>query len=260
MKVALLLPGQIREARDTYPYIKGRILDRFDADVFISTWNPSQDIKNSLHADSNHLNDTLSIHTLASIYSPKLIMCDEFSSSGISKIIDKAWSFEEYGPQTGEINPASVFLMWYKIKQSFLLLEEYEKLSGEKYDYVIKGRMDVKIHNPIPLARNLNTICVPPGFDWKGGVNDVFAWGGRDAMEHYCNMYDVLEEYILSGVYFHPETLLRHHIGNSYFNLDRPKLNVSLRGKKVWEIESVGERIDKKNYRYIEPKGNFWTT
>jgi len=260
MKVALLLPGQIREARDTYPYIKGRILDRFKADVFISTWNPSSDIKNSLHADSKHLDDTLKIDTLASIYSPMSLMCDEFSSLGVSNIIEKAWSYEEYGPQTGEINPASVFLMWYKIKQSFLLLEEYENLSGERYDYIIKARMDVKIHNHIPLDPNLNTICIPPGFDWKGGVNDVFAWGGRDAMEHYCKMFDRLEDYILSGVYFHPETLLRHHIENSEFNLDRPLLKVSLRGKKVWTVETVGEKINKKNYRYIKPKGNFWST
>jgi len=260
MKVALLLPGQIREAKETFPYLKGRILDRFKPDVFISTWSPSETIKNSLHAETHHLTDTLSTDTLASLYSPVTIKMDKFESPGISRIIDKAWSFESYGPQTGEINPVSVFLMWYKIRQTFLLLEEYENLTGERYDYIIKGRMDIKIHNDIPLDPNLKTICIPPGFDWKGGVNDIFAWGGREAMEHYSKLYEMMEEYILSGVYFHPETLLKHHILNSEFNLSRPMVKVSLRGKRVWEIESTGERIDKKNYAYIQSKGNFWDT
>jgi hypothetical protein len=260
MKVALLLPGQIREASDTYPYIKGRIIDRFNSDVFISTWNPSDSINGSLHAETQHLTDTLSIDTLAKLYSTRSLKTDDFGSDGINSLIERAWSYEKFGPQTGEINPVSVFLMWYKIKQSFLLMEEYENLLGERYDYVIKGRMDIKIHNHIPLDPNLNTICIPPGYDWKGGVNDIFAWGGRDSMEHYCKMFDFMEEYILSGIYFHPETLLRHHIASSEYNLTRPLVKVSLRGKKVWETEVIGEEIFKKSYGYIESKGNFWST
>ena len=79
-------------------------------------------------------------------------------------------------------------------------------------------------------------------------------------MEHYSKLYEVMEEYILSGVYFHPETLLKHHILNSEFNLSRPSVKVSLRGKRVWKTESIGEEIDKKNYGYIQSKGNFWDT
>jgi len=260
MKVALLLPGQIRDADNTFPNIKKSILDKFDVDVFISTWNPSKEIKNSLHADTKDLEDRINIDALMRLYSPVQIRTDNFDSDGIQKIIDRSWSYESFGPQTGEISPVSVFLMWYKIKQSFMLMKDYEEILGERYDYVIKGRMDIQILNALELDKNPQKICVPPGFDWKGGVNDILAWGGRDAMEHYCKMFDYLDEYILSGIYFHPETLLRHHIESSEFILSRPFVKVMLRDKNVWETEVSDNEIDEKSFGYIESRGNIWDT
>ncbi len=260
MKVALLLSGQIREAKESFPSIKSEIIDRFNADVFISTWGQSDEIKKSLHADSWFLKDTLTIDETLEFFTPKMFILDQYESEGIQKIAEKARSYESFAPQTGEMNPISVFLMWYKIKQSFLLMSGYENIIGEKYDYVIKGRFDLKIHNQIVLDPNLNTICVPPGFDWKGGVNDVFAWGGRDSMEWYCSMFDNLDDYILSTGFFHPESLLRHHLLTSEYNLERPDLKVSLRGKNVWETEVKAEKFQKKSYRYINPRGNIWDT
>lgn len=260
MRVALLLPGQIRQAQEIFPYIKSRVIDKFNADVFISTWNPSKEIKNSLHAESWFLPDSMSINEVLESFLPKMFITNEYESSGIRHIIEKAYAYGRFAPSTGELNPASVFLMWYKIKQSFSIMKEYENLIGEKYDYVIKGRFDLKIHNDIILDANLNTICIPPGYDWKNGVNDVFAWGGRDAMEWYCSLFDHIEEHILTIGMLHSETILKQHLKISEFNLDRPNLKVSLRGNNVWEIEVLGEKFDKKSYRYIESKGNIWDT
>jgi hypothetical protein len=260
MRVALLLSGQVREAREVFPTIKSRIIDRFNTDVFISTWDRSEEIKNSLHADSRFLTDSLSLDETLENFVPKMFILDRYESEGIQKIAEKALSYDTFTTQTGEMNPISVFLMWYKIKQSFILMSAYEEIIGEKYDYVIKGRFDLYFHNDIVLDSNLNTICIPPGYDWKGGVNDIFAWGGRDAMEWYCSLYDYLEDYILSTGFFHPETLLRHHLVSSEYNLERPDLKVSLRGKNVWETEVKAEKFHKKSYRYINPKGNIWDT
>jgi hypothetical protein len=260
MRVALILPGQTREAREVYPSIKSKIIDPLNADVFISTWNPSSEIKKSLHAESWFLEDTFTIEETLEKFKPRLFISDNYESESIKTLREKALAYESFSPSTGEMNPVSVFLMWYKIKQGFNLVKQYEETLGERYDYVIKGRFDLRIHNELVLERNLDTICVPPGYDWKGGINDVFAWGGRDAMEWYCSMFDHLEEHILTTNFFHPETLLRHHLLISPYNLDRPLLKVSLRGKNVWETEVKGEKFDKKSYRYIESKGNIWDT
>ena len=260
MRVALLLPGQIREAKEVFPFIKGKIIDKFKADVFISTWAPSNKIKQSLHADSLHLMDSLTLNEALEAFKPKSFLTEDYESEGIANLIERAFSYDTLSPGTGEMNPASVFLMWYKVMQCFNLMCDYEKIVGEKYDYVIKGRFDIKLHNDLHLDPNLNTICVPPGYDWRGGVNDVFAWGGRDAMEWYSSMFMHLEEYILTMNFFHPETLLRRHLEFGPYNLDRPDLHVSLRGKNVWETEVLAEKFNKKSYRYIESKGNIWDT
>ena len=39
MKVALLLSGQMRNADEVFPKFKTNLLDRYDIDVFISTWD-----------------------------------------------------------------------------------------------------------------------------------------------------------------------------------------------------------------------------
>ncbi len=260
MRVALLLPGQIREAAEVYPYIKGRILDRYKPDVFISTWSPSNEIKNSLHEQSKNLKDSLQIEDVVRIFKPKIFSVDEYESEGINRIAEKALSYSHLGPQTGETNPVSIFLMWMKIKQTFVLMREYENRLGEKYDYVIKGRFDVKIHNDLEFDRNLNTISIPVGYDWKGGIGDLYAWGGRESMDWYCSLYDWMEEYILAGELFHSESLLRYHLDRSTYNIDRTDLMISLRGSRVWEKEPSGKNFDKKSYRYIESKGNIWNT
>lgn len=260
MRVALLLPGQVREAKDAFPFIKGRILERFNPDVFISTWTPSEEIRNSLHAESRNLTDSLSLEEVLRIFKPKLFAAEEFNSDAIQRVIEKASSYAHLGPQTGEMNPVSVFLMWMKIKKSFLLMKEYEEMIGERYDYVIKGRFDVKIHNDLTFNPNLNTISIPSGYDWRGGIGDLYAWGGRDSMEWYCSLYDLLEEYALSCQFLHSEFLLMHHLQISEYNVERTGLQISLRGINVWQTEALYPGFDKKSYRYIESKGNIWDT
>ena len=95
MRVALLLPGQIREAKDVFPFIKGKIIDKFKADVFISTWAPSNKIKQSLHADSSHLQDSLTLNDALEAFKPKSFLTEDYESEGIEKIIERASRFTE---------------------------------------------------------------------------------------------------------------------------------------------------------------------
>jgi hypothetical protein len=108
MRIALLLSGQAREAQEVFPYIQSRIIQPLDTDVFISTWNPSSEIKKSLHVESWFLNDTMSIEGILESFAPKMFMTDQFESEGIGLIIKKAFSYERFSPMTGEMNPASV--------------------------------------------------------------------------------------------------------------------------------------------------------
>ena len=246
MKTALLLSGQFREALLCFPSIKEKILDRFNPDVFISCWNPDGEFSWTTSRSTENLVDSLSINEIIQMYKPKSIKSEDFNSPIIEKVIEKAWNLDVYGPMTGETNPVSIFCMWYKIRSAFDLMEQYELSVGEDYDLVIKGRFDINLHDDLVIPENLENISIPPGFDWRGGINDILAYGGRKSMGHYCKMYEVIEPYIIyDGIFFHPETLLKHHLVNSEFGFIRPDLRVSLRNSNIWEREVIEENFKK---------------
>lgn len=246
MKTALLLSGHFRDIVFCYPSLKEQIIDVYNPDIFISSWNPGADFSHSLGASSQNINDSATVQDIISMLKPKSIKLEDFNSPVADSIKKKAWNLDVYGPMTGETNPVSIFCMWYKIQSSSLLMQEYEQKLGEKYDLVIKGRFDINLHDPVIVDENPNVISIPPGFDWRGGFNDIFAYGGREAMIHYCNMFDHIESYIVyESVFFHAETLLKHHLINSDFGVKRPEIRVTLRNKNIWEYEAIRENFKK---------------
>ena len=261
MRVALLLSGQFREGLECYPYIKSRILDKYSPDVFISSWNPSDGIRETVHPYTCSLRDSLSVGDAISLYKPKSILMEDFESETITKIRERSMIYEGYSPLNGEINPQSVFCMWYKINSSYHLMQKYERSVGRRYDYIIKGRFDIKVHNDLFFNFGKNMIAIPQGFDWRGGINDVIAYGARDAMGHYCSLYENLENYLTrDAIFFHPETLLRNHLLTSEYGVVRSDLQVSLRGIML-PTEQVRKGNDiKKSSGYIQSRGNFWDT
>ena len=250
MKVALLLSGHFRDASACFSSIKDRILLPYSPDVFISTWNPGDDSRMTSSIKNSGIQDTFSYDDILKHYSPKCMKSEDFNSPKMRKIIDKAWELDLYGPMNGEISPVSILSMWYKINSTLKLMVEFENACDFKYDFVIKGRFDIQIHDDLDLRKNKNVVNIPPGFDWREGFNDILAWGCRDSMIHYCSLGDKIENYVkMEGVFFHPETMLKYHLINSPYGVERPNVRVSLRDKNVWETESYPN--NKKKYEDI---------
>lgn len=239
MKVALLLSGHFRDARGSFPSINKRILQPYSPDVFISTWNPDDNSRMTSSIKNSGIEDTFSYDEILKNYLPRCMKSEDFNSPGMRKIIDKAWELDLYGPMNGEISPVSILSMWYKINSCLKLMEEFEQSCNFKYDFIIKGRFDIQIHDDLEIGEIKNVVNIPPGFDWREGFNDILAWGCRDSMVHYCSLHHKIEDYVKrDGVFFHPETMLKHHLVKSSFGVDRPNVRVSLRDKNVWETES----------------------
>lgn len=239
MRTALLISGHFRDAYSCFPSIKKQILDKGEVDVFISCWNPKGNFENYVPVPTRYLKDSFTFDQVIESYKPKSIKSEDFDSNKIQQIISKAWDLDIYGPMNGETNSASILCMWYKISSAFNLMEEYENSCFFKYDYIIKGRFDIRIQDDLQIGKNLGYVNIPPGFDWRGGYNDVLAWGSREAMSHYCSLFHKIEEYVKGhGVFFHPETMLKYHLDTSAYGVERPDVRVTLRDKNVWEIES----------------------
>ena len=124
MRTALLLSGHFRDIVFCYPSLKEQIIDVYNPDIFISSWNPGADFSHSLGASSQNINDSATVQDIISMLKPKSIKLEDFNSPVADLIKKKAWNLDVYGPMTGETNPVSIFCMWYKIQSSSWLLNK----------------------------------------------------------------------------------------------------------------------------------------
>lgn len=236
MKTALILSGKFRDFKDIYPTLKSNVIDMHSPDIFISTWSDNDSLKESFHAGTVNIEDSVTASEVIEILNPSGIVEDDYLSIQIQNIKETALGYSHLAPQTGEFNPISFFMMWYKIKTGYLLMEKHEKKTGKIYDKVIRARFDLKILDPLVFSDETNEVCIPIGYDWRGGINDTFAYGSRKSMEYYCNLFDYVQSYLKTGkILFHPETLLKHHMNDSGFFVKRDMIRTVLRGINVWE-------------------------
>lgn len=235
MKKALLISGNIRNLSEVYPSIKESILDIHNPDVFISSWIDTEKTRESLHEGTKNLEDSLSFDEVVELFKPKSFVLEDYSSDEIQKIKKTAISYSHLGPQTGEFNHISFFMMWYMIKRSLDLMINEESKNNIKYHHIFRTRFDLKIHDPLTLPPLQNEIVIPVGYDWRGGINDTFSYGYRDAMIYYCSLFDNIENYLSDGAYFHPESMLRFHLEKSKYKITRKMIKTSLRGINIWE-------------------------
>jgi hypothetical protein len=248
MRVALLLSGQLRNVLFSYPSIKEKILNKFNPDVFVSTWNPEADWVVTQPTATQHIQNHSTLDEVIALYNPKFILSEDFNSDPIQRLVKNAWEMDIYTPMNGESNPVSVMVMWYKIKSSLELMLHYERMQGFKYDLIIKGRFELTFHDDLEINPDPSFISIPPGYDWRGGINDILAYGGREPMQWYCSLYDHIRYYVMNNeILFHPETLMKHHLFNSKFGINRPNIRVSLREHNLWEKEVLESNFKNKD-------------
>jgi hypothetical protein len=226
LNVALLITGQIRNAKESYFSIKEKILDVYNPDVFIETWSNTSEIDS--HFNGIIKNDS-TLDEIKKMYSPKILSSEEYSKEIKKYFLDKSLN-KNYYPET---KPSNVYSMHYKIKKGFNLIEIYQPFK-KFYDIIIKIRFDIKLETFINLYEiNPNKIYIPKGWDHHNGINDLLAIGGYKVMKTYCNLYLHLEEYYKNGLIFHPETLLKAHLEKNKIDIERPLVYYFLRDQKT---------------------------
>lgn len=233
MKTAILLSGQIRDAKDCYPSLKEFVIDQYNADVFIDTWIPESNV---LDHRGNLIKNDLTSDEVISLYKPKLCLFEDFDTTPVFQKMKelKVENKTAYdGSFAWETKTENIFYMYYKVWRSLQLMKHYESMNNLVYDRVIRMRFDLKFESFPVLDINPNTVYIPEGFDHRGGINDLISIGDRAAMEKVCDLFKYLIEYAQSGVGFHPESILRTHIETCLLNIVRFPIKYKLRGEYV---------------------------
>ena len=117
-----------------------------------------------------------------------------------------------------------VWSMYYHNFQCMQLIREYADKHNVVFDIVVKYRGDIHSREVLDLFHpiQVNTVYIPVGNDWMGGLNDQIAYGGMEAMTKYCQCLQYILPMCTMGILYHPETLLRSYIqGVCHLNVSR---------------------------------------
>jgi len=212
MKVCLLLSGQMRNADEVFPSFKSNLLDRYNTDIFISTWN-SYNIQQSIN-----------------LFNPISVDIENYEAGFQSKW-NELTSHYQYKLETNA-NLVSMISMWYKTLQVNQLKKKYENLMGFKYDLIIKTRPDIILEEPIHLVQSDN-FAIPFGWDWSNGINDLMAWGNQSNMETYCELFYMFTNLANSMDTINAETMLREYLKIKNIKPTRPKVDLTLRDMNI---------------------------
>ncbi len=150
MKIAVLLFGHLRTFEYCAPYLKANLLDKYDCDVFMHTWDEldshtkSWDNKHDIEGVLTDYHKQL----INDFYHPKAIKIEHQKLK--SEIIIKS----KVDNKSGSLN--GMRYMFHSMNEVNNLRKKYETETGTKYDIVIVTRPDVALFNPLEIQKTLS--------------------------------------------------------------------------------------------------------
>ena len=144
MNVAVLLTGHMRCWDKVYPNFKHHILDKYNPDVFIETWE--DEAYWDPHSEKGILDNAprVDFESLIQTYRPIMMRKENFS--------DYENNFSERAKQFTNFYhvPKNQISMWFKVGRGMMMIEEYMFKTGKTYDLIIRMRPDLLFNDPLP--------------------------------------------------------------------------------------------------------------
>jgi hypothetical protein len=175
MKIAVLFTGFTRTYQACYSSVKQSLLDKYDCDIYYSTWDKQE---NGELTNANKLNE---------LYTPKGYIIEQTLPSNIFQrtknpdIFDINSRAKEHGVYWAD----RLMRQWKLINSGFKILQKKE------YNIVVRLRFDL-ILNHITIC-DKDYIYVPKdlgGWDFT----DHMAYGSYKNMKIYSNLFNSIKE------------------------------------------------------------------
>jgi len=115
------------------------------------------------------------------------------------------------------VNAHNMIRHFINKQRVFERMENHIQLKNVQYDVVLSLRMDLLFYNKFNFNNiEENTIYIPHGNDFEGGVNDQVAYGSISVMRFYMNILNNVLQLLDTGKSeLHPENL---NLANIVFN------------------------------------------
>jgi len=235
MKVALCISGQPRGIPFSIKFIRENLVDPNGiTDIFIHTWY-HKDWDNRLF-DSAQPNQNERVGS----WKPQTDALLQKFLEPISMVCDKPNPFEEYSnlPQPGTCDQSKIASLFYGMWKANELKREHEIKTGEKYDLVIRTRLDLVYKKPVILPDLLaninydsNSVYTPAMYQEHrmndsyststgtlySSMADTFAFGSSETMDKFCSVYpNFLELHKELYPYVYGESYLGYQVRHAH--------------------------------------------
>lgn len=214
MRVAICLSGQVRSAKECFPFIYENIIKPNNADVFFHTYfDPSNLYMEKTHIDRGDcfLHPKI-IEEIISLYKPVAYLVEkpknllkpslEMSETRLKRSIEfnsnKNWSREQHKHHIIK----QMMSMFYSIFKANELKENYANENGFIYDYVIRVRFDLVPLTPLNCSLyDKNKIYFLNLGHPDNLISDWINFGSNLIMNIYASIYLHIE-YLLSPNFY----------------------------------------------------------
>jgi len=149
MKIAVQFFGHLRTFEETYEFTMANLIERYDCDIFMHTWDEIDSLTfawNNKNQYQNPFNEE-TIESVKKIYKPKKILIEhqEKQEEIIVSSVD--------GYRKTSLN--GIRFMFYSMNMANLLRKNFEREKGIKYDIILCTRPDVAIYTFLDIKNVL---------------------------------------------------------------------------------------------------------
>jgi len=232
MKLAILLVGHIRSFKDNCDSFIKYLVEPYDPDIFIHTWD-TQDIISprgqipTSFAGINEKAASLGITVEELLGTNKKADFEPYLKLEPKKIVIERWQDVEQTIKwadeyfTKKLDCDQPILTMSITRKAYLcnkLKKEFEEEHGFKYDIVLKTRPDlIYVRDFIrPIAKsdgspNLRLIYTPLNSSFDT-ISDITAYSSSESIDTYCDLFVNLKEVYKTARGFNAHTLLQEHL------------------------------------------------
>ncbi len=238
MRVALLLSGKYRDAKNCFSTINENIIKIYNPDIFISTWTNPLNVRDANYGGAYPADD-ITTSEILDLYQPISFESETFDDSQngyyrkLSSLVDKTHE-EEISNIT-----LNTYSMWYKRWRCNNLKKDWETKNEFKYDVVIMCRFDIFILEPLIIDVQQDTIKIPHGYDYYRGFGDCFSYGPSKRMD---DLFEIVN-YIIptrqhsesKEVRSSSHVILKEYIVEKQIPFERFWFKFMLREVEIWK-------------------------
>ena len=197
MRVALCISGLPRSFVKCAPSVRKHLIEPYNPDIFISTWQSS--------VTDDSFPETHSAQELIQFYNPIKFDIELFDEKRRATFETNA--FKTHADQGGR-SVARMLPMFYRIFIADLHRFTYEQEQRFKYDVVIRCRSDLQFSGPLKLEKiDPGVVCFPVK-NSTSHVNDQFWYCDSGTSSQLCALYNFIPQLWHNGVLIHGEALL----------------------------------------------------